>query len=115
MGFMDKMKSAAGDAAVKAKEAAGQAQEKIDNAQKRKKIAEKKQELGDLIYRERTQGVPAGVQADSLVTEISALEASLESQDPGSGAAATPGGPLDAAAPPPSTSASEDPPGDLKL
>ena len=116
MGFMDKVKAAAGDAATKAKEAAGTAQEKVEQAQTRKKIGEKKQELGDLIYQERTSGTPAGAQADSLVAEITALEASLETPAAGSAATSTPEGPPDAAAPPPpSTSASDPAPGDFKL
>lgn len=123
MGFMDKVKSAAGDAATKAKEAAGQAQDKMEQAQTRKKIDEKKKELGGLIYEERTKGSPAGAEADSLVAEITALEASLEvaaaaDATPGSAATSTPEAPVSgtsATPPPPSTSASDPAPGDFKL
>jgi hypothetical protein len=118
MGFMDKVKSAAGDAATKAKEAAGQAQDKVEQAQTRKKINDKKQELGGLFYEERANGTPAGPAADALVEEIRALEASLEAAAapaPGSAAAATPQAPSDAAVPAPSTSASDATPGDFKL
>lgn len=118
MGFMDKVKAAAGDAAVKAKEAAGQAQEKVEQAQTRKKINDKKQELGHLIYEERANGTPAGAQADALVEEIRTLETALEAAAapaPGSSATSTPEGPPETAAPPPATSASDTTPGDFTL
>lgn len=122
MGFMDKVKSAAGDAATKAKEAAGQAQDKMEQAQTRKKIDEKKKELGGLIYEERTKGTPPGAQADSLVAEITALEESLAAAaaaEAGSAAATTPTDTpvsgTSAAPPPPSASSSDPAPGDFKL
>ena len=119
MGFMDKVKSAATDAATKAKDAAGQAQDKMEQAQTRKKIDEKKKELGGLIYTERTGGAAAGAQADSVIAEITALEASLEAAEapaPGSGAVTTPDAPVTTSpTPPPSTSASDPAPGDFKL
>jgi hypothetical protein len=118
MGFMDKVKATAADAATKAKEAAGQAQDKVEQAQTRKKINDKKQELGSLIYEERANGTPAGAQADAIVDEIRALETSLEATAaaaPGSSAVSTPQGPPDAAAPPPATSASDPTPGDFTL
>ena len=119
MGFMDKMKATANDAAAKAKEAAGQAQDKMEQAQTRKKIDDKKRELGGLIYEERTKGTPAGTQADTLVTEITALGASLEAANvgaPGSAAASTSSTPPVSSSPaPPSTSSSDPAPGDFKL
>jgi hypothetical protein len=119
MGFMDKVKAAAGDAATKAKEAAGTAQDKVEQAQTRKKINDKKQELGHLTYEERTKGTSSGPQADAIVSEIQSLEASLEAAEaaaPGSAAAAdVPTGPPETAAPPPATSASDPSPGDFKL
>ncbi len=77
MGFMDKMKQAAQDVATEAKKATSQAQEKIEGTQVKKKMNEAAQQLGWLTYRERTQGTPAGADADRLISEISALERQL--------------------------------------
>ena len=59
MGFMDKMKAAAQDAAGQAKKATAQAQKKMEEAKVRKKMDESAKKLGYLIYRERTEGTPA--------------------------------------------------------
>ena len=112
MGFMDKVKGAAQDAATAAKKGTAQAQEKIEQAQTRKKMDEKAKELGYLIYAERSKGTPAGGQADTLVSEISGLEASLEAS-PAPAEGTTPA--AADAPPPPSTSASEPSAGDFKL
>jgi hypothetical protein len=118
MGFMDKVKNAAQDAATAAKKGTAQAQEKIEQAQTRKKMDEKAKELGYLIYAERSKGTPAGAQADTLVSEISGLEAALEADAAPDAGSAPAAGTTPAAAdapPPPSTSSSEPTSGDFTL
>lgn len=119
MGFLDKVKEAGKDMADAAKKGASQVKEKVDKGQTRKKADELAKQLGYLIVKERTEGTPAGEEADRLVAEIGELEAQLavaESEEaaesPMSGeAAAEPSG--DAPAPP--ASASEPAAGDFKL
>ena len=117
MGLMDKMKAAAQDVATQAKSATAQAQTKIEQTQTRKKADEAAQKLGYLIHRERTQGVPAGAEADTLVAQITSLEAELAAA--AQPAATDPAAPPIAAAPadPPAatTSSSEPTGGDFKL
>jgi hypothetical protein len=74
---MDKVKAAAEGVATQAKAATATAQDKMEQAQTRKKIDENAKQLGYLIYRERTQGTPAGSEADSLIGEMTALETQL--------------------------------------
>jgi primosomal protein N'' len=77
MGFMDKVKAAAKDVAGEAKEATATAQSKMKQGQIRKKIDELAKQLGYLYYREKTQGTPAGAEADKLVADMTALEEEL--------------------------------------
>lgn len=127
MGFMDKMKSAAQDAATQAKKATSSAQTKMEEGQVRKKLDEAAKKLGHLVYRERTQGTPAGAEADTAVAEMQGLEQKIQelqaqaaagAQAPaGEAPAAQPGpaSPPAETAPPPSTSSSEPTGGDFKL
>ena len=127
MGFMDKVKSAAQDAATQAKTATGQAQAKMEQAQLTKQLNERAQQLGHLIYAERTQGTPAGPDADRLVSEMTELKAKIVAEgapaaQPEPGAAPTaPAAPTDAATPAApaspgvSTHAAEPTSGDFKL
>ncbi|HYN36564.1 MAG TPA: hypothetical protein VEV82_06260 [Actinomycetota bacterium] len=127
MGFMDKMKSAAQDAATQAKKATSSAQTKMEESQVRKKLDEAAKKLGHLIYRERTQGTPAGTEADTTIAEMQGLEQKIQElqaqaaagdQAPaGQAPAAQPGpaSPTAETAPPPSTSSSEPTGGDFKL
>ena len=128
MGFMDKMKSAAQDAATQAKKATSQAQTKMEEGQVRKKMDETAKQLGYLVYRERTQGTPAGADADTHVSELQGLEQKLQelqAQAAAGQTAPTPQttdtagpAPTTSAAPPPSTpstSSSEPTGGDFKL
>jgi hypothetical protein len=99
MGLMDKVKKAATVTAEAAKKGAGQAKDKVEQHQLRKKADENAKLLGYLVFTERTQGVPAGAEADRLVSEISALEAQLAAAEAGddagsaAGAAGDPEGP----------------------
>jgi hypothetical protein len=137
MGFMDKMKAAAQDAATQAKKATSTAQTKMEEGQVRKKMDETAKNLGYLIYNEKAKGTPAGGQADTYVGEMQGLEqkiqelqaqaaaaqAQQQAQAPQAGQPAPGPGPVptDPAAPTtpppstPSTSSSEPTGGDFKL
>jgi uncharacterized coiled-coil DUF342 family protein len=83
MGILDKVKQAAGEAAQAAKKGAAQVQTKVEQSQTRKKADDAARRLGYLVYKERTEGTPAGEEADGLVAEIKDLEeqlAAMESQ-----------------------------------
>jgi ribosomal protein L12E/L44/L45/RPP1/RPP2 len=125
MGFMDKMKTAAQDAATQAKKATAGAQTKMEEGQVKKKMDESAKKLGYLVYAERTQGTPAGADADTAVSELQGLEQKLKelqtqaAETPAaSPEASAPAAADPAAAPPPSTpttSSSEPTGGDFKL
>ncbi|HZP90175.1 MAG TPA: hypothetical protein VFC04_04165 [Actinomycetota bacterium] len=92
MGFLDKAKQVAGQVGEAAKKGASQVQSKVEQTQTRKKADEAAKRLGYLIFKERTEGVAAGEEADRLVAEIKELEEQLaamaapsqESEAPGS-------------------------------
>lgn len=65
MEWLNKAKQVAGDAA-------GQVRSKVEESQARKRADEAAKELGYLIHVERTQGTPAGEEADALVARITA-------------------------------------------
>ena len=77
MGFMDKVKAAAQDVASEAKKATSTAQTKIEQSQTRKKIDDLAKQLGYLVYREKTQGTPAGTDADKFIADMKSLEEQL--------------------------------------
>jgi hypothetical protein len=85
MSLMDKMKAAAKDAASAAKKGAAAAKDKAGDALLRRKADDAAQQIGYLIYREKTQGATPGVgEIDRLVEEIASLEAKIaESPDMG--------------------------------
>lgn len=103
MGFMDKVKAAAQDAAAQAKTATSSAQIKMEQVQLKKKMDESARRLGYLIYRERTQGTASGAEGDSLVSEIAGYEAAIAAQAETSEPAGTAGVP----APEPPTAAEQ--------
>ncbi|HEX9123279.1 MAG TPA: hypothetical protein VF984_07960 [Actinomycetota bacterium] len=74
MGILDKVKQAAGDVAEATKKGATQVQVKVHLNQLRNKADDAAKRLGYLIHKERTDGPPAGEEADTLVTEITDLE-----------------------------------------
>src|SRR5438270_487971 len=124
MGLLDKDKAVAKDVAVEAKKGTATLQGKLETGQ-----------LGNLIVRERTEGAPAGEEADRLIGEIVAIEAQIKadqdetaakieaheaSRPAGEDAAPTADGapasaPEGAPAPPPSTSAAEPQEGNFTL
>ncbi len=72
--FMDKVKQAAGGVADATKKGAATAQTKAKVHSLRGKADDAAQELGYLVYRERTGGEGAGAEADDLVAQIADLE-----------------------------------------
>lgn len=77
MGIFDKVKQVAGDVGEAAKKGATQVHSKVEHGQMRKKADEAAKKLGYLIFQERTEGTPAGAEADALVAEITELEKQL--------------------------------------
>ncbi len=108
MGLMDKVKAAAEKAATEAKKGTAQVKEKLGDAQLRRKADDAAKRLGYLIVKERTEGVPAGAEADTLVTEIKDLEAKIAEEPTAAEEAPEPESP-------PAPPASEAPSGDFKL
>jgi hypothetical protein len=101
MGFMDKVKETASKGTEMAKGAAKTGQDKLEEQKTKKKIGELKEELGGVVYAERTGAGNGSADAEiaRLVGEISEAEAALaaigtddesgESGDAGDTAAAT--------------------------
>lgn len=93
MSFLDKVKSAAKDAAGQAQKGLGQVKTKVEIGQLRKKADDAAEKLGYLIVKERHDGVPAGPAADALVAEIVSLEEQIRQEE-----SSPPAGPLTAPA-----------------
>ena len=72
MGFMDKVKETATKAGDAAKEVAKAGQEKVEETQIRSRIKGLKEELGAVVYAERTGGAVPGTDAsfDAAVLRI---------------------------------------------
>ena len=81
MSFLDKVKSAAKDAAGQAQKGLGQIQTKVEVTQLRRKANDAAEKLGYLIVKERHEGVPAGADADALVAEIVSLEEQIKQEE----------------------------------
>lgn len=71
MGLLDKMKATA-------KEAAGEGREKLEEVALKRKLDAAAQELGYLVFRERTQSVPAGAQLEEVIARMSSLQEQLQ-------------------------------------
>ena len=80
MGFLDKVKDAAGKAADQAKHATAVGKEKLEDTRLQKKINDACQEIGALVVAERRNEAPAdvGAQIDAKVAEIADLEKQQE-------------------------------------
>jgi hypothetical protein len=81
MGFMDKVKETAAKGTEMAKGAAKAGQDKIDEQKTKKKISDLKEELGGIVYAQKT-GTPNGTadaEIERIVNEIKEAEAELES------------------------------------
>ena len=81
MSFLDKVKSAAKDAAGQAQKGLGQLQTKVEVTQLRHKANDAAEKLGYLIVKERHDGVPAAADADALVAEIVSLEEQIKQEE----------------------------------
>jgi hypothetical protein len=80
MGFMDKVKETASKGTEMAKGAAKTGQDKLEEQKTKKKIGELKEELGGVVYAERTGAGNGSADAEiaRLVGEIGEAEAALE-------------------------------------
>ena len=127
MGFMDKVKSVASDAAQQAKVATSSAQNKIEQSQLQSKMDGLAKQLGYALYNEKANGTPA-TDTEATIQEMRGIQGQIDAlaqPAPDAAAATPPAAPpvthTDAAAPsapstpPPATSASEPTSGDFKL
>jgi predicted AAA+ superfamily ATPase len=80
VGILDKVKEGAKTVGEKAQQGVKAGQEKIEDAKLKKKIENLKEEIGGIVYQQRTGGsVPtAETDIDRLVGEIKAAEAELQ-------------------------------------
>ncbi len=77
MGFLDKAKDAAKTVGEKSQEAFAAGKEKVDESIAKQKIGDLKEDLGGIVYLQRTGAAPddAEAQIDRIVGEIRELEA----------------------------------------
>jgi hypothetical protein len=83
MGFLDKVKDAAGKATEQAKHATAVGKEKLEDARLQKKINELCQEIGALVVAQKRNEAPedAAAQIDAKVAEIAEVEKQMETND----------------------------------
>ena len=60
MGFMDKVKDTASKAAEQVQKGVETGQDKLEESKLKKKIGDLKEELGGVVYGQRTGAIPAG-------------------------------------------------------
>ena len=92
MGFLDKVKDAAGKAAEQAKHATAVGKEKLEDRNLQKKMNDLLQEIGALVVAQKRNEAPedAAAQIDAKVAEIAEVEKQMEANNIGdSGEAAT--------------------------
>ncbi|MGZ4690952.1 MAG: hypothetical protein ACXVKA_08420 [Acidimicrobiia bacterium] len=78
MGFLDKVKDTASKAAEGVQKAAETGQDKLEEAKLKKKVGDLKEELGGVVYGQRTGAVAAGdTDIVRIVGEIQAVEQQL--------------------------------------
>jgi len=79
MGLLDKAKDAAKVVGDKAQEGLKAGQEKVDEVKTKKQISELKEQIGGIVYLERTGAAPpdSAADIDRLVGEIKDAEAHL--------------------------------------
>ena len=87
MGFLDKVKDAAGKAADQAKHATAVGKEKLEDVRLQKKINDLCEEIGALVVAQKRNEAPADVDAqiDAKVAEIAELEKQQEANNLSSG------------------------------
>jgi hypothetical protein len=90
MSLLDKAKELGQKGAEKAKELGQAGQEKFDTMKAEKKIKDLKEELGGIVYAQRSGNPPenASAEVDRIVAEITALEASIAEAAAGDGESA---------------------------
>ena len=83
MGFLDKVKDAAGKAADQAKHATAVGKEKLEDRNLQKKMNDLLQEIGALIVAEKRNEAPADAHAqiDAKVAEIAEIETQMEANN----------------------------------
>ncbi len=79
MGLLDKAKDAAKTVGDKTQEGIKVGKEKIDESVTKQKLSDLKEDLGGIVYQQRTGSAPANAdeEIERLVGEISAAEAKL--------------------------------------
>jgi len=80
MGLLDKAKEAAKTVGDKAQEGIKAGQEKVDEVKTKKRISDLKEQLGGIVYQQRSGSPPADAEAEigRIVGEIQEAEASLQ-------------------------------------
>jgi hypothetical protein len=83
MGFLDKVKDAAGKAADQAKHATAVGKEKLEDIQLQRKINDLCQEIGALVVAQKRNEAPddAAAQIDAKVAEIAEIEKQQAAND----------------------------------
>jgi hypothetical protein len=83
MGFLDKVKDAAGKAADQAKHATAVGKEKLEDRNLQKKMNDLLQEIGALIVAQKRNEAPedAAAQIDAKVAEIAVVEKQMEANN----------------------------------
>ena len=82
MGFLDKVKDAAGKAADQAKHATAVGKEKLEDTRLQKKINDLCQEIGALVVaQKRGEAADADAQIDAKVAEIAEIEKQMEANN----------------------------------
>ena len=91
MGFLDKVKDAAGKAADQAKHATAVGKEKLEDTRLQKKINDLCQDIGALVVAQRRNEAPddAAAQIDAKVAEIAEIEKQMDANNVAGGEAAT--------------------------
>jgi hypothetical protein len=81
MGLLDKAKEAAKTVGDKAKEVGAAGQEKVDDMKTKKRISDLKEELGGIVYTQRSGGAAANAETEitRIVGEIKEAETQLAS------------------------------------
>jgi hypothetical protein len=78
MGFMDKVKDTASKAAEQVQKGVETGQDKLEESKLKKKVGDLKEELGGVVYGQRTGAIPAGdEEITRIVREIESTEAEL--------------------------------------
>jgi hypothetical protein len=78
MGFMDKVKDTASKAAEQVQKGVETGQDKLEESKLKKKVGDLKEELGGVVYGQRTGAIPAGDEEIArIVREIQSTEAEL--------------------------------------